>query len=98
MLLVLLYHIRHLLVLSEHLPNSITYASAVNMTVEFDRWGEMIFVPKTGIYRKNKIAKYRYIVFDEASMVSDDMRAILLRCVSDKAKIIYMVIIASYHR
>jgi len=78
------------LVLSEHLPNSITYASAVNMTVEFDRWGEMIFVPKTGIYQQNKIAKYRYIVFDEASMVSDDMRAILLRCVSDKAKIIYM--------
>lgn len=78
------------LVLSEHLPNSITYASAVNMTVEFDRWGEMIFVPKTGIYQQNKIAKYRYIVFDEASMVSDDMRAILLRCIGEKAKIIYM--------
>ena len=60
------------------------------MTVEFDRWGEMIFVPKTGIYQQNKIAKYRYIVFDEASMVSDDMRAILLRCVNEKAKIIYM--------
>ena len=37
------------LVLSEHLPNSITNASAVNMPVEFDRWGEMIFIPKTGI-------------------------------------------------
>lgn len=78
------------LVLNEHLPNTLTYASAVNMTVEFDKWGEMVFVPKEGVHKQNKISKYRYIVFDEASMVSDDMRAILLRCVSENAKIIYM--------
>lgn len=78
------------LVLQEHLPNCTTYAAAVNMTVDFDDWGEMIFIPKTKNVKQSKIYPYKYIVFDEASMVSSEMREILLKCCNPKAKIIYL--------
>lgn len=78
------------LVLQEHIPNSITYAAAVNMTIDYDQWGEMIFVPKSGDFRNSKIYGYKYIIFDEASMVSDEMRTILNNSCSAGAKIIYL--------
>jgi len=78
------------LVLQEHIPNSITYAAAVNMIIDYDQWGEMIFVPKTSDFRNSKIYGYKYIIFDEASMVSDEMRLILNNSCSAGAKIIYL--------
>lgn len=78
------------LVLQQHIPNCITYAAAVNMTIEYDQWGEMMFVPKTGDFKQSKIYGYKYIIFDEASMVSEEMRIILNSSCSPGAKIIYM--------
>ena len=78
------------LVLQEHIPNCITYAAAVNMTVDFDDWGEMIFIPKTGKNKKSKLLPFKYIIFDEASMVSSEMREILLQSCNPNAKIIYL--------
>lgn len=78
------------LVLSEHLPNCITYAAAVNMTIEFDAWGEMVFVPKNSEFKQSKLYKYKYIVFDEASMVSEEMRTILNFSCHPGSKTIYL--------
>ena len=78
------------MVLNEQLPNCITYAAAVNMTTEFDAWGEMVFVPRYGEFRQSVLYKYKYIVFDEASMVSDEMREILQMSCAPGAKIIYL--------
>ena len=60
------------------------------MTIEYDQWGEMMFVPKTGDFKQSKIYGYKYIIFDEASMVSEEMRIILNSSCSPGAKIIYM--------
>jgi len=78
------------IILNEQLPNCITYAAAVNMSIEFDAWGEMVFVPKNGEFKQSKLYGYKYIVFDEASMVSDEMREILQMSCSPNAKIIYL--------
>lgn len=78
------------LVLAEHLPNCITYAAAVNMTIEFDPWGEMVFVPKNNEFKQSKLYKYKYIVFDESSMVSDEMHTILNFSCAPGSKTIFL--------
>lgn len=78
------------LVLSEHIPNSLTYAAGVNMQIDFDPWGEMIFVPKYGEFRESKLYGFKYIIVDEASMFSQEMREVLLMSASPKSKIIYL--------
>lgn len=78
------------LVLQNHIPNSMTYAASVNLMIAFDEWGEMIFIPKTKEYRQAKLASYNTIIFDEASMISDEMRTILHQSCKPNAKFIYM--------
>ena len=78
------------IVLEEHIKNSITYASAVNLMIDFDQWGEMIFVPKKGEFKQSKLYNYKYIVFDEASMIGEEMRIILQQSCHPGAKFIYM--------
>lgn len=78
------------MVLNNSLPNCITYAAAVNMSIEFDPWGEMIFVPKGNEFKLSKLYNYKYIVFDEASMVSEEMRQVLHMSCAPGSKIIYL--------
>lgn len=78
------------IVLEKQIKNSITYASAVNLMIDFDPWGEMIFVPKKGEFKQSKLYAYNTIVFDEASMIGEEMRIILQQSCNPKAKFLYL--------
>jgi len=78
------------LVLQEHIPNSMTYASAVNLSIAFDEWGEMIFIPKDRTFKPAKLSAYNTVIFDEASMIGEEIRAIIHQSCKPNAKIIYL--------
>lgn len=78
------------LVLHKHIHNSITYAAAVNLMIDYDEWGEMIFIPKSKEFKQSKLFQYKYIIFDECSMISEEMREILHKSCRPDAKIIYL--------
>lgn len=76
--------------LSNSIPNSITYASAANLIMDFDEHGEIRFIPKYGKAYISELRRYDYIIVDECSQFSNDMINILVHCASSKAKFIWI--------
>ena len=81
--------------LMKSIPNSTTYASAVNLVMEFDAHGEMYFVPKYGKSYFSELLAYDHIVVDECSQFSQEMIDLLLSSVNNKAKIYFL---GDYHQ
>lgn len=80
--------------ISNSISNSTTAASALSLQINYDELGKISFIPK----EKDKfppIAEYKHIVFDEASMIDDKLRAEILKKADSKAKIYYL---GDYHQ
>jgi len=76
--------------LMKSIPNTTTYASAANLTAMYDPNGTLYFVEKYGGSQFSELMGYKYIVVDECSMFSKGMIAMLRRCCSKTAKIIWL--------
>ena len=75
--------------LHKHIPNSITYAQAVNMVMDVDPNGEIYFFRRKEMLF-SPLKGYKVIVVDECSMFSHDMIDALMQCIDKNAKIIFM--------
>lgn len=75
--------------LMQRLPNTNTYAAAANLVMMYDPNGNPYFVPM-GSFRTSKLASYKYIVFDECSMVDASIMRNMRACCAPDAKIIWM--------
>lgn len=76
--------------LRNSIPNSKTYASAVDLKMEYDVHGNIYFIPRNNGWIYNEMRSYKHIVVDECSQFSQEMREILLRNVSPNAKIYWL--------
>jgi exodeoxyribonuclease-5 len=76
--------------LSNSIPNSTTAAAALAMKIQYDEHGKIFFVASN---KKNDFAPiscHKYIVFDEASMISIKLRNIILEKINKNAKVIWI--------
>lgn len=77
--------------LQNSIPESITYASGMGLSMQLDEFGQIYFIEnKNGARIRDQMKSYKWLVFDEASMVDDKMRILLNKTVRDDCKIIYM--------
>lgn len=76
--------------LSKYIPNSKTYASAVDLKMEFDFNGNIYFIPRHGKLYYNEIRKYKEIVIDECSQFSEEMMLIISKSIREDAKVYYV--------
>lgn len=76
--------------LKKSIPNSLTYASAVNLIMEYDVHGNIYFIPRSGHRYFSEIRKYKTIVFDECSMLGPNEIDLVLNAMHPDAKIIFM--------
>lgn len=59
--------------LKKSIPNSKTYAAAANLMMDYDRDGNIYFIPRSGASLFSELKEYKDIVIDECSQFSQQM-------------------------
>ena len=59
--------------LNKSIPNSKTYAAAANLMIDYDREGNIYFIPRSGSSLFSELKEYKDIVIDECSQFSQQM-------------------------
>jgi len=65
--------------LKKSIPNSKTYAAAANLMMDYDRDGNIYFIPRSGSSLFSELKEYKDIVVDECSQFSQQMKDVLIR-------------------
>lgn len=76
--------------LKKSIPNTTTYASAVNLIMMYDPNGNVYFVESKSKSFFSELLQYKVLVIDECSMFNQAMMNSIRECISNDAKIIYM--------
>ena len=64
--------------LRKSIPNSKTYAAAANLMMDYDRSGNIYFIPRSGSTLFSELKEYKDIVVDECSQFSQQMIDVLI--------------------
>jgi hypothetical protein len=76
--------------LMKSIPNTTTYASAANLQMMFDPNGEVYFIEKYSNHDFSELRGFKYVIFDECSMVDHVMKKTIRKCCSVDTKIIWL--------